>query len=863
MIFFVGNDGTIVKSSPSPVYQGAANANTIYLVAPFAANLTAAVAFQLPSGTATSPAPMTAQGTIEGITDEQGGVYSGWSYDLPNNITALYGTVIAQFFFYSAQGKVVASSAANFTVGRGVPAVLPEEPSDTVYDQILAAISGLQSDLHNGYYASRAIYAWNSTYTYGANEITFYPDIGQYGAFVKSLVADNTGHAPYADGAINASYWAEVVNFNTITDDFFAEIKAAQEAAEAAQEAAETAEANAEAAEQGAQAAQAAAETAQGKAEDAQAAAETAQAAAETSAGEAASSASAAADSAAEAADSATAAAESANNAAGSALEAQGYMEQAKEYAKKEYKLYDSVDDLPVPGDSAFIYLVPQTGSEENDNYAEYLWISETQRYEFIGTVNDIDLSNYAQKNGTYPDMTVGNAANANHAASADSANDPNAVHYTEQTLTAEQQAQARTNIGAASEEALEEGLAGKQPTGDYALQNGSYPDMAVGNATNANLAAQATKLATGRTIRTNLGSTAAPSFDGTANVTPGVTGILPVANGGTGKTNLANVTVGNATSAETAEKVANALTVTVNGEETEYDGSAAAAVTVSASNPNLLDNSNFAINQSGNTNPSNSRMVDRWVFEGASTRFYWYTRGDKPYKTGLQMQSQGSLVRAIQYFEKDLKRDGTHYTLTVGYLTSNSSDATIHEVTHTYPVEESNNAQDFSFELVEELFVQLHVLEKTSENHDNLEIRRTASSSQFIIILYIKLEEGDVATPYEIPDPATELLKCQRYYVKYSEDFQIAGTVSGTANTAYVTMFLPATMRTIPTIVSWNGSGIRLNGSSYSTVDDIDVQGCENNKLYLKIHTSADYPNMAICIWFGNSLELSAELTS
>lgn len=368
---------------------------------------------------------------------------------------------------------------------------------------------------------------------------------------------------------------------------------------------------------------------------------------------------------------------------------------------------------------------------------------------------------------------------------------------------------------------------------------------------------AEADKLSTGRYISVSLSNESNMAFDGSANISIGTQGTLPVKKGGTGATDLSNVTVG------TAEKVANALTVMVNGEETEYDGSAAAAVTVSASNPNLLDNSNFAINQSGNTNPSNSRMVDRWVFKGASTRFYWYTRGDKPYKTGLQMQSQGSLVRAIQYFEKDLKRDGTHYTLTVGYLTSNSSDATIHEVTHTYPVEESNNAQDFSFELVEELFVQLHVLEKTSENHDNLEIRRTASSSQFIIILYIKLEEGDVATPYEIPDPATELLKCQRYYVKYSEDFQIAGTVSGTANTAYVTMFLPATMRTIPTIVSWNGSGIRLNGSSYSTVDDIDVQGCENNKLYLKIHTSADYPNMAICVWFGNSLELSAELTS
>lgn len=49
--------------------------------------------------------------------------------------------------------------------------------------------------------------------------------------------------------------------------------------------------------------------------------------------------------------------------------------------------------------------------------------------------------------------------------------------------------------------------------------------------------AGSATKLATARTIRTNLGSTSTASFDGTADVTPGVTGTLPVANGGTGQT--------------------------------------------------------------------------------------------------------------------------------------------------------------------------------------------------------------------------------------------------------------------------------------------------------------------------------------
>lgn len=47
--------------------------------------------------------------------------------------------------------------------------------------------------------------------------------------------------------------------------------------------------------------------------------------------------------------------------------------------------------------------------------------------------------------------------------------------------------------------------------------------------------AATATKLATARTIQTNLASTISASFDGSANVTPGVTGVLPITNGGTG----------------------------------------------------------------------------------------------------------------------------------------------------------------------------------------------------------------------------------------------------------------------------------------------------------------------------------------
>lgn len=71
--------------------------------------------------------------------------------------------------------------------------------------------------------------------------------------------------------------------------------------------------------------------------------------------------------------------------------------------------------------------------------------------------------------------------------------------------------------------------------SGTLAIERGG-----TGNATG--LAASATKLATARTVRVNLASTAAPSFDGTANLTPGVSGTLPLGNGGTGQTSLSGL---------------------------------------------------------------------------------------------------------------------------------------------------------------------------------------------------------------------------------------------------------------------------------------------------------------------------------
>lgn len=67
----------------------------------------------------------------------------------------------------------------------------------------------------------------------------------------------------------------------------------------------------------------------------------------------------------------------------------------------------------------------------------------------------------------------------------------------------------------------------------------GTLPVTNGGTGNTTGLAASATKLAAARTIRTNLAGTAAAGFDGSKNITPGVTGILPAAHGGTGVDSL------------------------------------------------------------------------------------------------------------------------------------------------------------------------------------------------------------------------------------------------------------------------------------------------------------------------------------
>ena len=97
----------------------------------------------------------------------------------------------------------------------------------------------------------------------------------------------------------------------------------------------------------------------------------------------------------------------------------------------------------------------------------------------------------------------------------------------------------------------------------------------------NAKNADTANKLTNSRTILTNLGSTSSASFNGTANITPGITGTLSIAHGGTGATTAADAR--NNLGAAASNHSHNVVTTSVNGlmsaaDKSKLDGIAANA---------------------------------------------------------------------------------------------------------------------------------------------------------------------------------------------------------------------------------------------------------------------------------------------
>ena len=179
--------------------------------------------------------------------------------------------------------------------------------------------------------------------------------------------------------------------------------------------------------------------------------------------------------------------------------------------------------------------------------------------------------------------------------------------------------------------------------------------------------------------------------------------------------------------------------------------------------NPNLLINPDFQVNQRGQIEYSSGYSVDRWFIEGNKCTV-------TPGADGVLIKSAIKLDSNTHTFwqkvENPLKPG--KYTLSLN----------VSEVSGVWSAR--IRTVDTSGDYVDSYYTPvLHVgVNKVSAELPEGEyvsavsigFNKGTEVGSFLKLAWVKLESGSLATPFVPPDPATELLKCQRYYQRISE---------------------------------------------------------------------------------------------
>lgn len=235
-------------------------------------------------------------------------------------------------------------------------------------------------------------------------------------------------------------------------------------------------------------------------------------------------------------------------------------------------------------------------------------------------------------------------------------------------------------------------------------------------------------------------------------------------------------------------------------------------------SNPNLLINPDFKINQRGATSyEQQGYSVDRWKI--------WNVTVTPITSGGITVKSDkySDTGTFVQPLENATEGDSTLSC----YVTSVSGTVTM-------------VADDNSQVVLKQGLNVVH----TSKSTKNFIIFLNQGTS--ITLKWVKLEQGTVATPFVAPNPAEELTKCYRF--KYIGKAVLRGRCTGSQIFGF-TKDLPTKLRTKPTTT------FKLK-NSYN-VNTVDVTLAEeNNAVY--IAGTADNTNQTV---IDMVLDLDAEI--
>ncbi len=274
--------------------------------------------------------------------------------------------------------------------------------------------------------------------------------------------------------------------------------------------------------------------------------------------------------------------------------------------------------------------------------------------------------------------------------------------------------------------------------------------------------------------------------------------------------------------------------------------------IAAGGTNPNLLMNPFFTVNQRGQSSYTGTDYTfDRWriVASGYSVAY----NNDGSIRI---TKTSGATGQFAQYFEWDDKTTTFTFSLM-------SPDGTIYTRTGDY-TNTGYTAYTSPDGLVFRLYMDIH--------NGVLRVNIYSASTQTgtIDIKAVKLEKGTTSTIANdvAPDYGTELLKCQRYFIRInSSSLDLAhgfGFIASSA-TATITIPTPVTMRTAPTQAnaSIGNFSVRANGSSY-TPSGCSVRGLTENGVTMWF-TSSGMSSGQVAVLssatVGGYIDLSADL--
>lgn len=210
-------------------------------------------------------------------------------------------------------------------------------------------------------------------------------------------------------------------------------------------------------------------------------------------------------------------------------------------------------------------------------------------------------------------------------------------------------------------------------------------------------------------------------------------------------------------------------------------------------SNPNLLINPNFKINIRGKLNYVSGYTVDRWNIQNAILNSSTLTLSNPNSSNGMLLQSLEN------------KPTGT-FTVTLNAASVSGTVKFCWKDGNTYKTGEaiSNGVNTYTFSASSLTWV-------------GIDIAKGAS----VQLIYMKLEEGSVATDYVEPKESEEYVKCLWY------NRVITGLRSGyiSSNKIYLSIPECASMRTsTPTPADINLAGWIYIGNSMITINKSDI---------------------------------------